>query len=76
MNFSVASVSRPAVWPTQPSVQWAPGNLYPGVKRGRGVTLTTHPVQCRGRECVGPILPLPPSAFMVCGGTALAFFNV
>jgi hypothetical protein len=29
--------------PTQPPVQWVPGVLSPGVKRGRGVTLTTHP---------------------------------
>jgi hypothetical protein len=36
-------VSRPALGPTQPSVQWAPGVLSPGVKRGLGVTLTTHP---------------------------------
>jgi hypothetical protein len=33
----LASVSRPALGPTQPPV------LSPGVKRGRGVTLTTHP---------------------------------
>jgi len=36
-------VSRPALGPTQPPVQWVPGVLSPGVKRGRGVTLTTHP---------------------------------
>jgi hypothetical protein len=29
--------------PTQPPVQWVPGVLSPGVKRGRGVTLTIHP---------------------------------
>jgi hypothetical protein len=39
----VAPVSRPALGPTQPPVQWVPGVLSPGVKRGRGVTLTTHP---------------------------------
>jgi hypothetical protein len=35
------------------------GVLYPGVKRGRGVTLTTDPIQCRGRECVRGIHPPP-----------------
>jgi hypothetical protein len=39
--FPLASVSRPALRPTHP--QWVPGVLSPGVKRGRGVTLTTHP---------------------------------
>jgi hypothetical protein len=41
-DFPLASVSRPALGPTQPPVQWVPGVLSPGVKRGRGVTLTTH----------------------------------
>jgi hypothetical protein len=40
--FPLASVSRQALGPTQPPVQWLPGVLSPGVKRGRGVTLTTH----------------------------------
>ena len=35
-------LSRPALGPTQPPVQWVPG-LSPGVKSGRGVTLTPHP---------------------------------
>jgi hypothetical protein len=39
----LASLSRPALGPTQPPVQWVPEVLSPGVKRGRGVTLTTHP---------------------------------
>jgi hypothetical protein len=42
--FTLTSVSRPALGPTQPPVQWVPGVLSPGVKRGRGVMLTTHPI--------------------------------
>jgi len=41
--FPLASVSRPALGPTQLPVQWVLGVISPGVKRGRGVTLTTHP---------------------------------
>jgi hypothetical protein len=33
--FPLASVSRPALGPTQPPVQWVLGVLSPGVKRGR-----------------------------------------
>jgi hypothetical protein len=36
--FPVVSLSRPALR----AIQWVPGTLFPGVKRGRGVTLTTH----------------------------------
>jgi hypothetical protein len=36
------------------------GGPFPGLKCGRGVTLTTHPFQCRGREWVGAIHSLPP----------------
>jgi hypothetical protein len=39
----LTSVSRPALGPTQAPVQSVPGVLCPGLKRGRGVTLTTHP---------------------------------
>jgi len=38
-------MSRPALGPTQPPVQWVPRVLSPGLKRGRGVTLITHPHQ-------------------------------
>jgi hypothetical protein len=41
--FPLASVFRPALGLTQPPVQWVPGVLSPGLKRGLGVTLTTHP---------------------------------
>jgi hypothetical protein len=39
----LTSVSRPALEPTQPPVQWVSGALSPELKRGRFVTLTTHP---------------------------------
>jgi hypothetical protein len=42
-DFFLYPVSRPALGPTQPPVQWVPGVLSPGVKRGQGVILTTHP---------------------------------
>ena len=35
--------SRPTLGPTHPPVQWVPG-LSPGIKSGRGVTLTPHPL--------------------------------
>jgi hypothetical protein len=41
--FPLSSVSRQVLEPTQPPVQWVPGVLSPGVKRGLGVTLTSHP---------------------------------
>jgi hypothetical protein len=41
--FSLASASRPALGPTQPAVQWVPGVLSLGIKRERGVPLTTDP---------------------------------
>ena len=36
-------LSRPALGPNQPPVQWVP-SLSRGVKNGRGVTLTPHPL--------------------------------
>jgi hypothetical protein len=38
-----SSVSRPALGPTQSPAQWVTVVLSPGLKRGRGVMLTTHP---------------------------------
>jgi hypothetical protein len=41
--FPLASVSRTALGPTQPPVQWVLDFLSLGVNSGRRVTLTTHP---------------------------------
>jgi hypothetical protein len=38
----LVSASRSALGPTQPPIQWVPGVLSPGERRGRGVMLTTH----------------------------------
>ena len=52
-------LSRPALGPTQPPAQWVPG-LSRGIKSGRGVTLTPHPLlvpwSWKGRAI--PLLPL------------------
>jgi hypothetical protein len=74
----LASASRPALGPTQPSIQWVPVVLSPGVKRGRGVTLTTHPTHPHlvpRLSMSRSIPPLPPCASMACSGTALLYFT-
>jgi hypothetical protein len=73
--FLLAPASRPALGPTQPSIQWVPGVLSPGVKRGRGVTLTIHP-HLVPRYCMSRSYSSssPPCASMACSGTALLFF--
>jgi hypothetical protein len=42
-DFSSSPASRPALGPTQPPTNGYRGFFPRGVKRGRGVTLTTHP---------------------------------
>jgi hypothetical protein len=63
-----------ALGPTQPLVHWVPGVLSPGVKRGQGVTPTTHPHllprSWMSRSCTSS----PSSASMACSGTALLYF--
>jgi hypothetical protein len=58
------SVSRPALGPTQPPVQWVSLVLSPEVKRGRGETLTTHPHLAprswMSRIYTSPSSPSPP----------------
>jgi hypothetical protein len=48
--------------------------LSPGVKRGRGVTLTTHSHLVPRLRMSRSIHPLPPCASMACNGTALFCF--
>jgi hypothetical protein len=71
--FSVASVSRPALGPTQPPVQWVPGVLSPRLKRGRGVTLTHSPHLVPRSRMSRSYTSSLPSSFVACSGTALAF---
>jgi hypothetical protein len=71
MIFPLASVSRPALGPAQPPVQWVPGVLSPGLKRGRGVTLTTRPHLVPRSNMSRSYTSSPQSALVVCSGTAL-----
>ena len=58
-GWDIPHLSRLALGPTQPPVQWSTGS-FPGVKSGRGVTLTPHPLLMlwsrKGRAI--PLLPL------------------
>jgi hypothetical protein len=72
--FLLASVSRPAMRPTQPPVQWVPGVLSLGLKRGRGVTLTTHAHLVPRSRMGKSYTSSSPSAFMPCSMTDLASY--
>jgi hypothetical protein len=64
----LASVSRPAVGPTQPPVQWLPGVLSQGLKGGRGVTLTIQPHLVPRSGMRRSYTSSPSSAFMALPG--------
>jgi hypothetical protein len=49
-DFFFATTTRPALWPTQPAVQWISGFSSRG-KISRGVKLTTHHLVSRLRKC-------------------------
>jgi hypothetical protein len=70
--FPASSVSIPALEPTQPPVQWVQGVLSPGLKRGRGVTLTTHLHLVPKLKMSRSYISSPPSAPVTCSGAVLA----
>jgi hypothetical protein len=74
--FPLTSVSKPALGPTQPPVQWVPGVLSRGVKRGRGVMLTTHPHLVPRSWMSRSYTSSPPSASMAYNGTDLLYFTM
>jgi hypothetical protein len=49
-----------------------PGFLSPGLKRGQGMTLTTHPHLDPRSIMSRSYISSPPSAFVACSGTVLA----
>jgi hypothetical protein len=65
------AVSIPVLMPAQHPVQWVPGVLSPGLKRGRGLTLTTHPHLVPKSRMSRSYISSPPSASVECSGTAL-----
>jgi hypothetical protein len=52
------------------------GGPFPGAKRGRGVTLTTHPHLMPSPRMSMSYPPLPPIATLACSRTALLIFIV
>jgi hypothetical protein len=67
--FPPASVSRPALEPTQLPVQWVPEVLSPRVKRGRGVRLTTYPHLVSRSWVSMSYASSPPAPPKMCCGT-------
>jgi hypothetical protein len=72
-TFPLASVFRQALEPTQSPVQWVRGVFSPGLKGCQGVTLTTHPHLVPRSRMSRSYTTSPPSTFVACSGTVLAF---
>jgi hypothetical protein len=72
--FPLASLSRPAEAHTA-SYSMGTVGPFPGVKRGRSVTLTTHNHPVRDKECVGTIPPLPPGDNIAVAGQLYFFLH-
>jgi hypothetical protein len=70
-EFSLASLARLALGPTQPPVQWVPRVLSPGVKCDQGMTLTTHPNLLTSSIMSRSYISSLPGAFMAYSETAL-----
>jgi hypothetical protein len=70
LMFPLASVSRPALGPTQRPVCWVLGVLSPGLKRVLGVVLTTHPHLVPRSRMSRSYTSSHPCSSMVCCGIA------
>jgi hypothetical protein len=75
-NFSCSLCVQngPAVHPA--SCPMGTGVLSPGLKRGRGVTLTTHPHLLPRSRMSRSYTSSPPKRIVACSGTVLVYFSV
>jgi hypothetical protein len=71
----LASVSRPALRPTQPAIQRVPGSFPPGINHGRSVTVTAHPHLVPRSRISRSYIPLSVSSCMACSGTSLLMYD-
>jgi hypothetical protein len=66
--FPLVCVSRPALRPTQPPIQWVPEVLSQGQSAAGAWCWPLTPIYCRGKEWVGTIFPLPFVALVAAAG--------
>jgi len=62
--FLFSTISRPALGPTRPPIQWLPGALIPKDKAARSMKLTTHLHLVPSLRMLGAILLLPQYVLM------------